>query len=106
MMTFGYEFINASLTGQSNVQYAVKVMTSFGYEIMLTRGCWFQTLDVNSEKSYTEKILITRRWIFTYPKLIWHLRHLEGAMTLTNLQISRAAIGNQIGHLEKIASSG
>ena len=27
--------------------YAVKVMTSFGYEIMLTRGCWFQTLDVN-----------------------------------------------------------
>ena len=27
--------------------YAVKVMTSFGYEIMCTRGCWFQTLDVN-----------------------------------------------------------
>ena len=22
-------------------------MTSFGHEIMLTRGCWFQTLDVN-----------------------------------------------------------
>ena len=28
-------------------EYAVKVMTSFGYEIMLTRGYWFQTLDVN-----------------------------------------------------------
>ena len=27
--------------------YAVKVMTSFGYETMLTRGCWFQTLDIN-----------------------------------------------------------
>ena len=27
--------------------YAMKVMTSFGYEIMLTRGFWFQTLDVN-----------------------------------------------------------
>ena len=27
--------------------YAVKVMTSIGYEIMLTRGCWFQTLDLN-----------------------------------------------------------
>ena len=25
----------------------MKVMTSFGYEIMLTRGFWFQTLDVN-----------------------------------------------------------
>ena len=27
--------------------YAMKVMTSFGYEIMLPRGFWFQTLDVN-----------------------------------------------------------
>ena len=27
--------------------YAMKVMTSFGYEIMLTRGFWFQTLYVN-----------------------------------------------------------
>ena len=27
--------------------YAMKVMTSFGYEIMLTRGRWFQTLDVS-----------------------------------------------------------
>ena len=25
----------------------MKVMTSFGYEIMLPRGFWFQTLDVN-----------------------------------------------------------
>ena len=25
----------------------MKVMTSFGYEITLTRGFWFQTLDVN-----------------------------------------------------------
>ena len=29
------------------IVYAMKVMTSFGYEIMLTRGFWFQTLDVN-----------------------------------------------------------
>ena len=28
-------------------KYAMKVMTSFGYEIMLPRGFWFQTLDVN-----------------------------------------------------------
>ena len=28
-------------------RYAMKVMTSFGYEIMLPRGFWFQTLDVN-----------------------------------------------------------
>ena len=28
-------------------EYAMKVMTSFGYEIMLPRGFWFQTLDVN-----------------------------------------------------------
>ena len=25
----------------------MKVMTSFGYEILLPRGFWFQTLDVN-----------------------------------------------------------
>ena len=29
------------------IQYAMKVMTSFDYEIMLPRGFWFQTLDVN-----------------------------------------------------------
>ena len=27
--------------------YTVKVMTSFGYETMLTRGWWFQRLDIN-----------------------------------------------------------
>ena len=27
--------------------YVMKVMTSFGYEIMLPRGFWFQTLDLN-----------------------------------------------------------
>ena len=32
---------------RSKKQYAMKVMTSFGYEIMLPRGFWFQTLDVN-----------------------------------------------------------
>ena len=29
------------------LSYAMKVMTSFGYEIMLPHGFWFQTLDVN-----------------------------------------------------------
>ena len=38
--------------------YAVKVMTSVGYEIMLTSGYWFQTLDVN------------KPWLSDYPEAI------------------------------------
>ena len=35
----------------TSVQYVGTVMTSFGYEVMLTRGCWFQTLDVMLRKA-------------------------------------------------------
>ena len=42
--------------------YAVKVMTSFGYEILLIRGCWFQSLDVN--KPWRQIPLTADRLVF------------------------------------------
>ena len=56
--------------------YAMKVMTSFGYEIMLTRGCWFQveTLDVNKpwRQIPADRLLFWCSHIFfsDYPKAI------------------------------------
>ena len=57
-----------------SILYAVKVMTSFGYEIMLTRGCWFQTFDVNKpwRQIPADRLLVL---VFThffpdYPKAI------------------------------------
>ena len=41
------ESCTVSLNHTLSILYAMKVMTSFGYEIMLSRGFWFQTLDVN-----------------------------------------------------------
>ena len=53
---------------------AVKVMTSFGYEIMLTRGCWSKTLDVNKpwRQIPADRLLLWCSHIFfsDYPKVI------------------------------------
>ena len=54
--SFFYSFLKREYKSDSDLQnytrrkglYAMKVMTSFGYEIMLPRGFWFQTLDVNN----------------------------------------------------------
>ena len=57
------------------IVYAMKVMTSFCYEIMLTRGCWFQTLDVNKpwRQIPADRLLFlvfTHFFFSDYPKAI------------------------------------
>ena len=43
-------------------------MTSFGYEIMLPRGFWFQTLDVNKPwpQIPADRLLFFFFWVFTH----------------------------------------
>ena len=55
----------------------MKVMTSFGYEIMLPRGFWFQTLDVNKpwRQIPADRLLFFFFWcshicLSDYPKAI------------------------------------
>ena len=55
--------------------YAMKVMTSFGYEIMLPRGFWFQTLDVNKpwRQIPADRLLVfwcSHIFLSDYPKAI------------------------------------
>ena len=54
---------------------AMKVMTSFGYEIMLPRGFWFQTLDVNKpwRQIPADRLLVfwcSHIFLSDYPKAI------------------------------------
>ena len=58
-----------------HVLYAMKMMTSFGYEIMLPRGFWFQTLDVNKpwRQIPSDRLLVfwcSHIFISDYPKAI------------------------------------
>ena len=87
-------------------------MTSFGYEIMLSRGFWFQTLDVNkpwrqigeTRESWAMFYILyhSAEMKFMIPKLNVVCKTFKGLLALYNVTVGPiAAVYPQEGYRKK-----